>query len=55
MAIADRKVLACIDCQHFYITPEPLFWYGCRAFGFKKPAVADSRGSGCIGTFVPAI
>jgi hypothetical protein len=26
----------CFDCEHFYITYENKFPYGCRAIGFKS-------------------
>lgn len=26
----------CFDCQHFYITHDPMFPYGCRSQGFKS-------------------
>ena len=26
----------CFSCQHFYVTYDPLFPYGCRAVGFKS-------------------
>jgi hypothetical protein len=37
----DRKnkretEINCFSCQHFYITYDPQFPYGCRAVGFKS-------------------
>jgi len=26
----------CFSCQHFYITYDPTFPYGCRTIGFKS-------------------
>jgi hypothetical protein len=26
----------CIRCKHYYVTWDPNFPYGCRAFGFKS-------------------
>jgi len=26
----------CLQCQHYYVTWDPNFPYGCRAFGFKS-------------------
>jgi len=43
----------CFSCQHFYITYDPSFPYGCRAAGFKSrrlPAkeVHASSGMACL-------
>ncbi len=26
----------CLKCKHYYVTWDPKFPYGCRAFGFKS-------------------
>jgi len=26
----------CLKCRHYYVTWQPSFPYGCRAFGFKS-------------------
>jgi len=34
---ADKpKLPTCMGCVHHYITHDPVFRYGCRAFGFKS-------------------
>lgn len=30
------KTINCFSCEHFYITYEAKFPYGCRAMGFKS-------------------
>jgi hypothetical protein len=30
------REINCFSCQHFYITYDPRFPYGCRAPGFKS-------------------
>ena len=30
-----RKKIDCFKCEHFYITWDKRFPYGCRAMGFK--------------------
>jgi hypothetical protein len=42
-------LINCFFCEHFYITYEPKFPYGCRAMGFKSarmPAVDVFNASG---------
>jgi hypothetical protein len=39
----------CFSCQHFYITHDPSFPYGCRSAGFKSrllPSIEVSVSSG---------
>lgn len=43
----------CLRCQHYFITWDPAFPYGCRAMDFKsrrKPQldVFESSGSPCL-------
>jgi len=33
---AEDGKINCFACQHFYITYDPSFPYGCRAPGFKS-------------------
>jgi len=34
---ADKpKLPTCMGCVHHYVTHDPVFRYGCRAFGFKS-------------------
>lgn len=30
------KAPSCMGCVHHYVTHDPNFRYGCRAFGFKS-------------------
>jgi hypothetical protein len=32
----DTTAVNCFSCQHFHITYDPNFPYGCRAAGFKS-------------------
>jgi hypothetical protein len=34
--IKREAEINCFSCQHFYITYDPQFPYGCRAAGFKS-------------------
>lgn len=43
----------CVKCQHYYITWDKTFPYGCKAMGFKSyktPAtvVRESSGQECL-------
>lgn len=43
----------CTDCQHYYITWDKSFPYGCKAMGFKSPlapsiVVRQSSGQNCL-------
>ncbi|MBB3114769.1 hypothetical protein FHS18_006929 [Paenibacillus phyllosphaerae] len=43
----------CMKCRHFYVTWDPQFPRGCRAFGFKTHAlpsatVLSSSGKPCM-------
>ncbi|XER11132.1 hypothetical protein SATMO3_13020 [Sporomusa aerivorans] len=43
----------CIQCQHYYITWDRVFPYGCKAMGFKSyktpsAVVRESSGSECL-------
>ena len=31
-----RERPLCLNCEHFYITHQPDFPYGCKAMGFKS-------------------
>lgn len=33
---SDRPKAPCLECRHYYITWDPSFPYGCRAFRFKS-------------------
>ncbi len=47
---ADQATrINCFQCQHFYVTHEPAFPYGCRVMGFKSkrlPADVALQNSG---------
>jgi hypothetical protein len=43
----------CRHCQHYYITHDPQFRYGCRALGFKSQTqpcleVISASGEQCL-------
>lgn len=43
----------CLKCRHYYVTWDPSFPRGCKAFGFKSQAmpsvaVRNSSGSPCL-------
>ncbi|TYP68075.1 uracil-DNA glycosylase [Paenibacillus methanolicus] len=43
----------CMKCRHYYVTWDPAFPRGCRAFGFKTRAlpsqtVLSSSGKACM-------
>ncbi|OMF13549.1 uracil-DNA glycosylase [Paenibacillus sp. FSL H7-0331] len=43
------KPINCIKCVHYYVTWDPAFPKGCRAFGFKTsemPSTLVKRSSG---------
>lgn len=44
----------CTNCQHYYITWDKNFPYGCKAMGFKSfkapnAVVRESSGQQCLG------
>jgi hypothetical protein len=43
------RMVNCFQCKHFYVTWDPKFPRGCKAFNFKTkelPSVAVFRASG---------
>ncbi len=32
----DKKKIRCLDCEHYYITWDESYPYGCRKMGFKS-------------------
>jgi len=49
MAMTEPTRIRCVNCRHYYITWDPNFPRGCRAFGFKSrqmPSDAVFRASG---------
>ncbi|SDD95803.1 uracil-DNA glycosylase [Sporomusa acidovorans] len=43
----------CIKCEHYYVTWDKVFPYGCRAMGFKtykipSAVVRESSGRDCL-------
>jgi hypothetical protein len=49
----ENQRINCMKCQHFYVTWDPHFPKGCRAFGFKtktmpSQAVLSSSGKPCM-------
>jgi hypothetical protein len=47
-----NKPPGCNDCSHYFITHDPNFRYGCRAFDFKSQRqpildVIESSGQEC--------
>lgn len=50
---ADDGRPTCRHCQHYFITHDPVFRYGCRALGFKSHAqpcleVISASGEQCL-------
>jgi hypothetical protein len=50
---SSRSRVNCYQCEHFYITWEKAFPYGCRGMGFKSRqmpslAVFQSSGESCL-------
>jgi hypothetical protein len=48
-----QERIDCMKCKHFYITWDPNFPRGCKAFGFKtrtlpSAQVLSSSGSPCM-------
>jgi len=48
-----RERVNCLKCRHFYVTWDPQFPRGCRAFGFKtrllpSQTVLSSSGQPCM-------
>jgi hypothetical protein len=51
--MTDTQRINCMKCRHFYITWDPKFPRGCRAFGFKTQtlpslSVLSSSGKPCL-------
>lgn len=51
--MSDNKRIDCMKCAHFYVTWDPQFPKGCKAFGFKSPqmpslTVLSSSGKPCM-------
>ncbi|BBI34216.1 hypothetical protein KCTCHS21_36150 [Cohnella abietis] len=49
----DNQQVDCMKCRHFYVTWDPKFPKGCRAFGFKSALmpstnVLSSSGKACM-------
>lgn len=47
-----EKPATCMGCVNHYVTHDPVFRYGCRAFGFKSQqspirVVQQSSGEAC--------
>jgi hypothetical protein len=57
--MSKQQRVDCMKCHHFYITWDPKFPKGCRAFGFKSHTlpsrtVLSSSGKPCM-NFEPKI
>lgn len=53
MSDQPQPRIDCLKCQHYYVTWDPKFPRGCKAFGFKTSAmpsvtVRNSSGSACM-------
>lgn len=51
--MAERPTINCLQCRHYYVTWDPRFPRGCRAYGFKtqqmpSALVLSSSGSPCL-------
>lgn len=51
--MSETQRIDCMKCIHFYVTWDPKFPKGCRAFGFKTQTmpsitVLSSSGSPCM-------
>ncbi|PZD94204.1 uracil-DNA glycosylase [Paenibacillus sambharensis] len=51
--MTEAKRIDCMKCKHFYVTWDPGFPRGCRAFGFKTKSmpsqtVLSSSGQPCM-------
>lgn len=51
--VSERERPQCQRCQHYYITHDVRFPYGCRALGFKgkRPPMLDvvnASGESCL-------
>ncbi|RAK20506.1 hypothetical protein B0I26_104158 [Anoxybacillus vitaminiphilus] len=49
----QNKRMNCYQCKHFYVTWDPMFPRGCRAFAFKSASlpsivVFQSSGQPCM-------
>jgi len=50
----DTPKINCLSCKHFYVTWDPRFPRGCKAYGFKTKLlpsadVRASSGKPCLG------
>lgn len=50
--MTEEVKVTCMGCKHHYVTHDPVFPYGCRAFGFKSQqspirVVLQSSGEAC--------
>jgi len=51
--VSDAPRINCLKCKHYYVTWDPNFPKGCRAYGFKSAAmpsmaVLSSSGKSCM-------
>jgi len=51
--MSDTQRIDCMKCRHYYVTWDPNYPKGCRAFGFKSHAmpsiaVRSSSGKPCM-------
>ncbi|MCR8634278.1 uracil-DNA glycosylase [Paenibacillus sp. N5-1-1-5] len=51
--MTNTQRINCMKCQHFYVTWDPKFPKGCKAFGFKSHnmpslTVLSSSGKTCM-------
>ncbi|HZG79058.1 MAG TPA: uracil-DNA glycosylase [Paenibacillus sp.] len=51
--MTETKRINCMKCKHYYVTWEPQFPRGCRAYGFKtvqmpSATVLSSSGKPCL-------
>ena len=51
--MTENERINCMKCQHFYVTWDPQYPKGCRAFGFKtnnmpSQTVLSSSGKPCM-------
>ena len=47
--MAEPTPIRCAECRHYYVTWDPNFPRGCKAYGFKSrqiPSVAVRQSSG---------
>ena len=51
--VSDTRRIQCARCKHYFVTWDPNFPKGCRAYGFKSrtmpsQAVLSSSGKPCM-------